>query len=369
MVSHSCISGNASSTSNVDFFADPTPDMSPFTALVGPEGRFLQALNASNISYKVVVNNFQSVIDREWVANTRQSGKVGFDYDNKYNTYEDITTELKRIGSAGGKAKYGSVGKSYEGREIPYLTITKPGGTNKKTIFFECGIHAREWVAVAACLWVTNQLVTTTTYDNLLDKYEFIIVPTLNPDGYVYTHTVNRKWRKTRSKSGLCFGADPNRNWDAAFCETGASTDPCDDKYCGKSAFSEPETKAMSELIATKASNTAGYFSIHCFGQLFMYPWGHKAGNPPNYAQLDKLAYLGVNAIKATNNVTYTPDVASGCATDYVYDKLKIQMAFAIELRPDRSHPDGFILDPKFIKPVSTEAWNGLRAVIENLDK
>ncbi|CAG2101842.1 unnamed protein product [Medioppia subpectinata] len=315
-------------SSNVDFFADPTPDMSPFTALVGPDGRFLQALNASDISYEVVVNSFQSVIDREREANTRPSSQVGFDYDNKYNTYEDITTELKRIGSA--------------------------------------GIHAREWVAVAACLWVTNQLVTTTTYDNLLDKYEFIIVPTLNPDGYVYTHTVNRKWRKTRSKSGLCFGADPNRNWDAAFCETGASTDPCDDKYCGKSAFSEPETKAMSELIATKASNTAGYFSIHCFGQLFMYPWGHKAGNPPNYAQLDKLAHLGVDAIKATNNVTYTP---GGISKTIFYDKLKIQMAFAIELRPDRSHPDGFILDPKFIKPVSTEAWNGLRAVIENLDK
>lgn len=28
----------------------------------------------------------------------------------------------------------------------------------------------------------------------------------------------NRNWRKTRSKHGLCTGVDPNRNWDYEWC-------------------------------------------------------------------------------------------------------------------------------------------------------
>jgi murein tripeptide amidase MpaA len=57
-------------------------------------------------------------------------------------------------------------------------------------------------------------LLTNTTYNALLNKYEFIIVPTLNADGYVYTWTTNREWRKTRTGpvSG-CYGTDPNRKY------------------------------------------------------------------------------------------------------------------------------------------------------------
>ena len=77
------------------------------------------------------------------------------------------------------------MGKSYEGRDIPALIVTNPGSSNKETIFFECGIHAREWISVAACLYMTNQLLTDSKNNELLDKYEFIIVPSLNVDGYV----------------------------------------------------------------------------------------------------------------------------------------------------------------------------------------
>ena len=43
----------------------------------------------------------------------------------------------------------------------------------------------------------------------------------MNPDGYVYSHTKDRMWRKTRSSDGSfaatvfgCLGTDPNRNWE-----------------------------------------------------------------------------------------------------------------------------------------------------------
>lgn len=48
----------------------------------------------------------------------------------------------------------------------------------------------------------------------MVDNIEFHIIPNSNPDGYVYTHTNQRMWRKTRKPNGgWCVGADPNRNW------------------------------------------------------------------------------------------------------------------------------------------------------------
>ncbi|CAG2116740.1 unnamed protein product [Medioppia subpectinata] len=339
-------------------------DMRPVTTLIGPDGgnQFLRALNASRIRYEVVVNNFQTVIDEEKAENLRNImySTRAFDYDTVYHTYDEIRDEMRRVDD--------------EGKDIPGLIITNPNGAAKKAIFLECGIHAREWISTAACLWISNQLVTTTTYDSLLDKYEFIIVPTLNVDGYIYTHTTNRNWRKTRSQNGLCYGADPNRNWDAAFCETGASSSPCSDTYCGKSVFSESEAKAMADLVKTKAATTAAYVSVHSYSQLWMYPWGYKSANPPNKARLDELSAAGTAAIKATDGRTFkygtianTIYVASGSSIDYVYDKLGVEIAFALELRPDANASNGFILPASQIKIASQEFWNGLRAMIEKL--
>lgn len=40
------------------------------------------------------------------------------------------------------------------------------------------------------------------------------IVPILNPDGYEYTHTCDRMWRKNKAKhGGVCVGVDLNRNF------------------------------------------------------------------------------------------------------------------------------------------------------------
>jgi murein tripeptide amidase MpaA len=112
------------------------------------------------------------------------------------------------------KAVYKGIGFTYERREIPSITITNPGGSGKKTVFIECGIHAREWISPALCLWIINSLLTDSSNNALLDKFEISLVPTLNADGYVYTYTVDRTWRKTRSpQSNGCYGADPNRKY------------------------------------------------------------------------------------------------------------------------------------------------------------
>jgi len=64
----------------------------------------------------------------------------------------------------------------------------------------------------------------------------------LNPDGYNYTWTTDRMWRKNRTPSpdGPCIGTDLNRNSDVAWGTTGASSNTCSNTYAGVAPFSEP---------------------------------------------------------------------------------------------------------------------------------
>ena len=72
------------------------------------------------------------------------------------------------------------------------------------------------------CFFSPFQLDPSIT--RLVDKLTWYVIPVLNPDGYEYSHTTNRMWRKTLSPQNyFCKGADPNRNWDAHFGTTGDS--------------------------------------------------------------------------------------------------------------------------------------------------
>ncbi|CAG7718061.1 unnamed protein product, partial [Allacma fusca] len=61
-------------------------------------------------------------------------------------------------------------------------------------------IHAREWIAPATVTYIANEIIQA----NLKSEYwasmfDWYISPVINPDGYEYSHTNDRFWRKTRS--------------------------------------------------------------------------------------------------------------------------------------------------------------------------
>ena len=119
-----------------------------------------------------------------------------------------------------------SMGTTYEGRHINMVTVSlNPSAkSTKPAIFLECGIHAREWVSPATCLYAIDELIGS-GQNGLLGqcKYsvlnlnrpfcklyfltflcpsdDFYIIPVTNPDGYAYTWDGNRMWRKNRRPS------------------------------------------------------------------------------------------------------------------------------------------------------------------------
>ena len=77
-----------------------------------------------------------------------------------------------------------SLAQTYEGRQIQMVSVSLDPykKSNKPAIFMDCGIHAREWVSPAFCLYAIDQLVEDQA---LLDLYDFYIIPVANPDGYI----------------------------------------------------------------------------------------------------------------------------------------------------------------------------------------
>lgn len=55
-------------------------------------------------------------------------------------------------------------------------------------------MHAREWVTTPVALYSIHRLVEdlrAEDYD-LMENIDWIVLPIVNPDGYVYTHTAVR---------------------------------------------------------------------------------------------------------------------------------------------------------------------------------
>jgi murein tripeptide amidase MpaA len=118
------------------------------------------------------------------------------------------------------------IGKSHEGRDTKGVKLNIGGG-DKKIVVLEGTFHAREWISAATTTWILNELLTSSDPDvqAVAKDYEWHIVPVSNPDGYEYTWTTDRNWRKNRRRQNvLCTGVDLNRNWDNHHLEGGAST-------------------------------------------------------------------------------------------------------------------------------------------------
>lgn len=147
----------------------------------------------------------------------------------------------------------------------------------------EANIHAREWISGSAATYLLNELLRSNDPDIqfLAQNVDWHILPISNPDGYEYSRTDNRNWRKTRSVTSLtCMGVDPNRNFAynwlraAENGDEGASRSPCSDTYAGPNAFSEPETTAIENYMLAHPGAFDIFLSFHSYGHWILHPWG-----------------------------------------------------------------------------------------------
>ena len=243
-----------------------------------------------------------------------------------------------------------SIGASVEGRPILAVKIgAAADAPDRPNVLFMATHHAREWVSTEVAMrvirWLADSLPAA-----VRDARDIWVMPVENPDGYQFTFTTDRYWRKNRRlNADGTYGVDLNRNYPAfwGYDDAGSSGLTTAETYRGTGPASEPETQAIIAFHAAHPPALA--VSYHTYSGLVLYPYGFRAGTlPPDLAVYRALAgtdlspavrdevpasvhsyyHPGPNwslyvtngeytdwAYRAHGTIAFTPELTSGCCT------------------------------------------------------
>lgn len=339
----------------------------------------LSALDSTQIPYRIVVEDVQALID---LAEAEQYGP----FENRaffdaYPTYAQASAYVDSlVASYPQFATRISLGNSIQNRSIFALRLTSPvpprgSSTRKPVVLINSIQHAREWISLTSTLFVATELLSGYATDpidrRILDEYEVVVVPIVNPDGYNITWTSNRLWRKNaRVISGSIRGVDLNRNWATGWgLSSGSSGSTTSDTYRGPSPFSEPESAALSGYI-NSIPKLVAHIDYHSFSQLILRPWGYQFANPPGRPWLDRIGNAMRSSILSATGASYTyggSDIlylASGVAPDWTFSTTG---AFAVTVELRDTGTNGFILPTSAIVPTGNDAYAAFTAMVTNL--
>ncbi|MFG0285986.1 MAG: M14 family zinc carboxypeptidase [Phycisphaerales bacterium JB039] len=336
----------------------------------------LDRLRQLGIEHRVLIEDIQAEVDAERARLAAgQPADAGW-YDD-YKTYDEHKLHAQELAAASaGLATFEIVGPSLEGREMFAIRIDDPAGDpDRPVIVLQAGQHAREWIAPMTAQYIAETLLTSTDprLDPLVQRFEWIIIPTMNPDGYDYTWTDLRLWRKNRRDNGDgTFGVDLNRNWSYQWGGAGSSGQTGSETYRGVGPFSEVELQSFLSYIDPYTARMAVHIDLHSYGQLILSPWSYTDSLvPPDIDLFNELGKLMSDAIFSVHGASYTYGpggstlyLAAGVAPDWGYAEHGA-LSWTIELRPIGS--PGFQLPPDGIIPTVEETVEAIIQLAESI--
>ena len=187
--------------------------------------------------------------------------------DGEYHDYYKTTEFLSDFEvNYPGLVDVFSIGKSVLEKDIWCIKITnEKNNAAKLSCLIDGCIHGNEWAAGEACLYLAEYLLinfkNNNTITHILNTTTIFLVPIINPDG----RQSDTRWNEN--------GIDLNRNFDAHFGRLRSGNFPLGKLFgfikvpiikhpfrknilfgevstnCGRKAFSEPETHALSEFM------------------------------------------------------------------------------------------------------------------------
>ncbi len=228
----------------------------------------------------------EAVLRREGYAFVAAPAPVAADTFRVYRSFDKPATGVRATLEAWAAADtlihLDSIGASIEGRPILAMKIGAGADSPARpNVLFMATHHAREWVSTEMAMklirWIADSLPRP-----LLITRDIWVIPVENPDGYQYSFTTERLWRKNRrANANGSFGVDPNRNYPAFWGrdEVGSSSNPVTEVYRGTGPASEPETQAIVAFHAAHRPVVA--VSYHTYSGLLLHPYGFAAGQVP----------------------------------------------------------------------------------------
>ncbi|CAK1542470.1 unnamed protein product [Leptosia nina] len=378
--------GNLVQKLNLDFINHAYVDQDGIV-IVHPEvqRQFLKNLEDYNIEFRVHSNDVREQLLKEEEVLFKESSSKNtinsrLSYD-RYHTTDDIENYLREIAAAYPRvAKLEIPSNTFEGRPIPMLKVSTTNfeDKSKPIIMIDGGIHGREWLTIPPVTYAIHKLVENVTEPDLLDRYDWILLPMANPDSFNFSIVTSVVWQKTRSTdnhplSVVCLGADVDRNFDFNWRDLGPEGTPCTPLYPGNRPFSEVETRNLRDILHENLDRLRMYISFDSFGTKVMYPWGYDA-SLSNRALV--LHTVGVSITEAMNK--YAEDnnhpfplgyqvgseaivrgyTVGGMSTDYAH-YLGVPLVFKIEVH---GFFGAYFMPPQYIVPTVLEAWEGIVA-------
>ncbi|KAJ8728819.1 hypothetical protein PYW07_006515 [Mythimna separata] len=326
-------------------------------------------LKEHGLNQTVLIHDVRGKLDEALVKTfpTKRNAVTGDSFTwTAYPSLHEINEYLiKMAATYPTHCKISTIGKTAHFKPIHMLKITN-GASNNKAILVDSGTHGREWTSVISTLYFIDSIVPKfyqqPAYVTTKDWY---IIPVLNPDGYDYSLTTDRLWRKNRRRlSGMCYGIDLNRNFAYGWAKEESTQNVCSSNYCGPVPFSEEETKAFKRVVDGK--HFIGYLSIHSAGTKVLYPRGADHDDHHKHLFMTKeiaLAMRKIGGLQFLNrDIEKMGKIRYGMAIDWMFFVKQVQHSYILETR---GHNGLDYIPPEQILPAAKEVTAGLMKFAE----
>jgi murein tripeptide amidase MpaA len=225
----------------------------------------------------------------------RLQNLAGYDAYRSYSEDGGIADELRETAAAyPAITKLVTLGQSVNGQDILALKVTKNAKILKDgkrpSVLYAGTQHAREWITPEMVRRLMHHYLEGYGSDaeltGIIDTTELWFLPVANPDGYDFTFSDERLWRKNLRDNDAdgtitaADGVDPNRNfavkwgWD----NEGSSPVPDSETYRGTGPNSEPETQALDALFDRIGFEF--FINYHSAAELLLYGIGWQVSTP-----------------------------------------------------------------------------------------
>jgi carboxypeptidase T len=289
-----------------------------------------------------------------------------------YLTFAEYEAAMQaRVAAHPGLVSLSSIGQSHEGRELWMLKISDNVAldeTDEPEVLLFSLQHAREWLSGMTLLGIVDHLLdnygTETRSTQVVDSMQLYVILVANPDGYVFTHTNDRLWRKNRRNNGNgTFGVDLNRNFPYRWA---SSSNTSSTTWGGPSPLSEPENIALDNWVKSRGTRLVGCINYHSYGNLIMHSWAWTTAVAPGVETMGPLVNAMANAMRPVHNQTFVPGswgVALGYTgagvTDDTFHAVYGVPTLTLEVRPRTAAEGGFVVPGTTILPTQQEHIEG----------
>jgi len=325
------------------------------------------------------------------------------DFFSRFRTFEEIEDFLlnrlcrmrQQVGAQGSSCIVREIGRSTEDRPIYAVEIRNPealeaaaaNGKPERSILVTGTVHAREWTT-------TTSVLFSAAHINVLDV-SVLLIPVVNPDGYIYTwsgkknikrmwtkegvkgwYTEARLWRKNRARNrDGTYGVDLNRNFGSSNKIWG--TDRMNkslnitesDVFQGKHGFSEPETATINKYFLENKETIVSFYDVHCCIGALLEPFSRDQRAPEYVHDTGQVMIDAINTqTPATGRYAWRARPQSsasgtGISSSWAFQEAKIMFTYVIEIRGK------FVSSCREIKPIGLETLYGLDALAKEMSR